>query len=60
MAQLPVQHPDVHMAFFQREGPSKPTVVASVMTQLSLKVGLKQWGQKAKDAAYSEMKQLHF
>jgi hypothetical protein len=60
MAQLPVQHPDAHMAFFQREGPPEPTVVASVMTQLSLKVGLKQWGWKAKDAAYSEMKQLHF
>jgi hypothetical protein len=28
------------------------------MTQLSLKVGLKCWGEKAKDAACSEMKQL--
>jgi Reverse transcriptase (RNA-dependent DNA polymerase) len=55
-------HPDAHtMAFFQREGPTEPgDVVAAVMTQLSLKVGLKRWGEKAKEAAYSEMKQLHF
>jgi hypothetical protein len=39
MAQLPVLHPDAHMAFFQQEGPTEPDVVAAVMTQLSLKVG---------------------
>ena len=30
------------------------------MTQLSLKSGLKEWGDNACSAAYSEMKQLHF
>jgi hypothetical protein len=29
------------------------------MTQLSLKAGLKAWGDKAHDAVHSEMKQLH-
>jgi hypothetical protein len=52
-------HPDAHMTFFQQEGPSEPEVVHAIMTQLSLKVGLKRWGEKAQDAARSEMKQLH-
>mgnify|MGYP005605529959 FL=1 len=30
------------------------------MTQLSLKSGLKEWGDKAYKAVHSEMKQLHF
>ena len=30
------------------------------MTQLSLKAGLKQWGEKEKNAMQAEMKQLHF
>jgi hypothetical protein len=29
------------------------------MTQVSLKVGLRRWGDKAKEAVHSEMKQLH-
>jgi hypothetical protein len=33
--------------------------VAAIITQLSLKAGLKQWGDKAFTAAHSEMKQLH-
>jgi hypothetical protein len=41
--------------FYQAEA----DVVAIVMTQLSLKAGLKAWGHKAHDAAYNEMKQLH-
>jgi hypothetical protein len=40
--------------------PSDPDVVAHIMTQLSLKSGLKQWGNKAYVAVTSEMKQLHF
>jgi hypothetical protein len=38
----------------------KPDVVATIMTQLSLKAGLKQWGGKATEAVRSEMKQLQF
>jgi hypothetical protein len=54
-----VLHPDAHMFtqgdFYQ----SEPDVVAMVMTQLSLKAGLKAWGDKTHIAARNEMKQLH-
>ena len=40
--------------FYQSE-----PVVAMVMTQLSLKAGLKAWGNKAHTAARNELKQLH-
>ena len=51
-------HPDAHM-FFNNMSVKLPDVVAVIMTQLSLKMGLKQWKGKAYEAAYSEMKQLH-
>jgi hypothetical protein len=46
----------VQYDFYQAE----PDVVAAIMTQLSLKAGLKEWGDKAFTATQSEMKQLHF
>jgi hypothetical protein len=39
---------------------TKPDVMAAIMTQLSLKAGLKEWGEEAFTAAQSKMKQLHF
>ena len=51
-----VLHPDAHMFFNQREHQEQPDVVAAIMTQLSLKAGLKQWGDKATEAVRSEMK----
>jgi hypothetical protein len=39
---------------------AEPDVVAMIMTQLSLKAGLKLWGKRAQAAVRSEMKQLHF
>jgi hypothetical protein len=55
-----VLNPDSHMfvqeAFYQAE----PDVVAAIMTQLSLKAGLKEWGEEAFTDAQSEMRQLHF
>ena len=55
-----VLNPDAHMFvqddFYQHE----LDVVAMVMTQLSLKRGLKEWGDEAYMATVSEMKQLHF
>jgi hypothetical protein len=39
---------------------SDPDVMAHVMTQLSLKSGLKFWGDKTYTAVTSEMNQLHF
>jgi hypothetical protein len=41
--------------FYQAE----PDVVAAIMTQLSLKAGMKEWGKKGFKAANSEIKQLH-
>ena len=53
-------YPDAHM-FIQKDFyQADPDVVASIMTQLSLKAGLKQWGDEALTAVTSEMKQLHF
>jgi hypothetical protein len=54
-----VLYPDAHMFvqddFYQAEH----DVVAAIMTQLSLKAGLKEWGMTGFKAAHSEMKQLH-
>ena len=55
-----VEHPDAHLSFFQEMCEEEPDVVSAIMTQMSLKAGLKAWGEKAEKAAYSEMKQLHF
>ena len=53
-------NPDAHMFEQQDFYQAEPDVVAAIMTQLSLKSGLKEWGDKAYTAAESEMKQLHF
>jgi hypothetical protein len=37
-----------------------PDVVVAIMIQLSLKEGLKEWGDEAFTTSQSEMKQLHF
>jgi hypothetical protein len=55
-----VLHPDAHSFMQEDFYQAEPDVVAFVMTQLSLKVGLKTWGDKALNAVRSEMKQLHF
>jgi hypothetical protein len=54
-----VVHPDSHMFVQEDFYQSDPDVVAHVMTQLSLKSGLKQWGNQAYAVVTSEMKQLH-
>jgi hypothetical protein len=54
-----VLNPDAHVfvkaGFIQAE----PEVVAAIMTQLSLKAGLKEWGDQAFTASRSEMQKLH-
>jgi hypothetical protein len=55
-----VVHPDAHMFYNTGIERQEPDVVAAIMTQLSLKAGLKAWGSEAKEAVHSEMKQLHF
>ena len=51
-----INHMFVQEDFYQAE----LDVVAAVMTQLSMKAGLIEWGDKALSAVKSEMKQLHF
>ena len=55
-----VLHPDAHMFFQMNMYRCEPDVVAAIMTQLSLKAGLKTWGKEAKKAVHKEMQQLHF
>ena len=52
-------HPDLHAGFMQHMIDKAPKVVARVMTQMSMKAGLKAWGNKANKAVYDEMYQLH-
>jgi hypothetical protein len=55
-----VLHPDSHMFHQSDVHHSEPDVVEAIMTQLSLKAGLKAWGKDSQKAVHSEMKQLHF
>jgi hypothetical protein len=55
-----VMHPDAHMFLQDDFYQSEPDVVAAIMTQLSLKRGLQEWGDDAYLAAEAEMKQLHY
>ena len=55
-----VLHPDAHMFVQEDFYQTEPDVVAAMMTQLSMKAGLRSWGDKAFSAVKSEMKQLHF
>jgi hypothetical protein len=51
---------DAHLFIQEDFYQAEPDVVAAVMTQLSLKSGLKEWGDKVYAAVESKMKQLHF
>ena len=53
-------HPDLHMAFLQHMCDEAPDAVGAILTQLSMKAGLKEWGGDAEKAVTAEMKQLHF
>jgi hypothetical protein len=58
--EIDIMHPDAHMATFPEPEEAEADIMALIMTQLSLKAGLNQWGDKAKAAVHSEMHQLHF
>ena len=53
-------HPDLHMVFLQHMIEEVPDTVGAILTQFSMKAGLKEWGKDAEKAVYDEMKQLHF
>jgi hypothetical protein len=54
-----VLNPDAHMFVQEDFYEAEPDVVAAIMTQISLKAGLKEWGDQAFTSARSKMKQLH-
>jgi hypothetical protein len=54
-----VLYPDAHMFVQDDFYRAEHDVVAAIMTQLSLKAGLKEWGKKGFKAAHYEVKQLH-
>ena len=54
-----VLNPDAHMSVQEEFYQAEPDVVASVMTQLSLKSSLRAWGDKAYTAFQSEIKQVY-
>jgi hypothetical protein len=63
VTQLEIQgvlNPDSHMFVQEDFYQADLDFVADIMTQLSLKAGLKEWGEEAFMAAQSDMKQLHF
>ena len=63
VTQLEIQvllNPDAHMFVYEEFYQAEPDVVASFMKKLSLKSGLRAWGDKACTSVQSEMKQLHF
>jgi hypothetical protein len=54
-----VLNPDAHMFVQEDFYPTDPDVVAAIMTQLSLKAGLKERGERAFTSVRSKMKHLH-
>jgi hypothetical protein len=46
-------HPDAHIVFQTHMYQAEPDVVAVIMTQLSLKAGLREWGKEAQKAVHS-------
>jgi hypothetical protein len=62
VTQLEIQgvlNPDAHMFVQDDSYQAEPDVVTAIMTQILLRVGLKEWGKKGFNAAHSEIKQLH-
>ena len=53
-------HPDLHMAFLQHMIEKVPDAVGAILTQLSMKAGLKEWGKDAEKAVYDKMKTIAF
>jgi hypothetical protein len=54
----PTVHPDQHIYSLQ-DPPISVQMVGAIMTQLSMKAGIKQRGKAARDACKAEMYQLH-
>ena len=59
MAEQDVLYPYSHVFFNHGEVQNEPDVTTVIMTQISLKAGLKKWGNKVRGAVHSDMNQLH-
>ena len=55
-----VLHPDSHIFSQEEFYEDEPELLVEIMNQLSLKAGLKEWGDRAHTADKSKMKQMHF
>ena len=51
-------HPDTHMHLMQ--GIDYYHVMFYAMTQLSMKAGMRRWGDPATEAVSTELEQLHY
>ena len=51
-------HPDMHMRLLQ--GIEYNHVVFYAMTQLSMKAGMRKWGDPATEAVSTDLEQLHY
>ena len=58
LEKLVTLHPDA-LLLFNLSVEKQPSVLSAIMTHLSIKVGLKTWGEKVRKAVKSEMRQLH-
>ena len=45
--------------FFRKIQEEQPDIITVIMTQLSLKAGLRKWGTKAHNAVHYEIMRLH-
>jgi hypothetical protein len=54
----PTVHPD-QQVYRRQDPPFSVRMMGAIMTQLSMKAGIKQWGKAARDACKAEMYQLH-
>ena len=52
-------HPDSHVFFKRGSVQNEPDMTVVIMTQISLKSGLKKWGEKVRGLFHLDMKQLH-
>ena len=59
MAEQEVLHPYAHVFFNHGAVQNELEVTAFIMDQLSLKSGLKKWGNKGRGAIHSEMNHIH-
>ena len=59
MAEQEFLHTYSHVFFNHVAVQNEPDVTAVIMTQISLKSGLKKWFNKGRRAVHSDMKQLH-